>query len=100
MRILASGLCHSDDHFAKGDIGDNGALMLEGTQLDGTFRMHLGDEDIARSTVRTSHRPGCSRRIAARVSRIISSSPDSTSIERVAGRGAREGDGAAAGICG
>jgi S-(hydroxymethyl)glutathione dehydrogenase/alcohol dehydrogenase len=103
VRILASGLCHSDDHFAKGDISvghlpfcggheaagvveavgpgvstlregdhvvtafipscghcrwcasgmqalcDNGALMLEGTQLDGTFRMHLGDEDVAQA---------------------------------------------------
>jgi S-(hydroxymethyl)glutathione dehydrogenase/alcohol dehydrogenase len=28
---------------------DNGALMLEGTQLDGTFRMHLGDEDVAQA---------------------------------------------------
>jgi S-(hydroxymethyl)glutathione dehydrogenase/alcohol dehydrogenase len=103
VRIVASGLCHSDDHFAKGDISvghlpfcggheaagvveavgpgvstlregdhvvtafipscghcrwcasgmqalcDNGALMLEGTQLDGTFRMHLGDEDVAQA---------------------------------------------------
>jgi NDMA-dependent alcohol dehydrogenase len=103
VRIVASGLCHSDDHFATGDISvghlpfcggheaagvveavgpgvstlregdhvvtafipscghcrwcasgmqalcDNGALMLEGTQLDGTFRMHLGDEDVAQA---------------------------------------------------
>jgi NDMA-dependent alcohol dehydrogenase len=101
VRMAASGLCHSDDHFATGDIPvahlpfcgghegagiveavgpgvrdlavgdhivtsfipscgrcrwcasgqqnlcDNGALMLEGTQLDGTYRMHLGDEDVA-----------------------------------------------------
>jgi NDMA-dependent alcohol dehydrogenase len=103
VRIVASGLCHSDDHFATGDITvghlpicggheaagvveavgagvsrlevgdhvvttfipscghcrwcaggmqqlcDNGALMLQGTQLDGTFRMHLGDEDVAQA---------------------------------------------------
>jgi len=103
VRIVASGLCHSDDHFATGDITvghlpicggheaagvveavgpgvstlregdhvvtafipscghcrwcasgmqalcDNGALMLEGTQLDGTFRMHLDGEDVAQA---------------------------------------------------
>jgi NDMA-dependent alcohol dehydrogenase len=99
VRMVASGLCHSDDHFATGDIsvghlpfcgghegagvveavgpgvstvavGDhivtsfipscgrcrwcaggqqnlcnNGALMLEGMQLDGTFRMHSRGPD-------------------------------------------------------
>jgi NDMA-dependent alcohol dehydrogenase len=103
VRIVAAGLCHSDDHFATGDITvghlpfcggheaagvveavgqgvrdlkvgdhivtsfvpgcgrcrwcasgmqalcDNGALMLMGHQLDGTFRMHLGDEDVAQA---------------------------------------------------
>ena len=103
VRIVASGLCHSDDHFATGDITvghlpvcggheaagvveavgpgvttlrvgdhivtsfipscghcrwcasgmqnlcDNGALMLEGTQLDGTFRMHFDGEDVAQA---------------------------------------------------
>jgi S-(hydroxymethyl)glutathione dehydrogenase/alcohol dehydrogenase len=123
VRILASGLCHSDDHFAKGDISvghlpicggheaagvveavgpgvstlregdhivtafipscghcrwcasgmqalcDNGALMLEGTQLDGTFRMHLGDEDIAQAACRRSRSTPSSRRSAASRSR-------------------------------
>ena len=103
VRIVAAGLCHSDDHFATGDISvghlpfcggheaagvveavgrgvsslkvgdhivtsfipscgrcrwcasgqhnlcDNGALMLEGTQLDGSFRMHLDGEDVAQA---------------------------------------------------
>jgi NDMA-dependent alcohol dehydrogenase len=103
VRIVAAGLCHSDDHFATGDISvghlpfcggheaagvveavgpgvsgvkpgdhivtsfvpgcgrcrwcasgqqnlcDNGALMLEGTQLDGTYRMHLDGEDVAQA---------------------------------------------------
>jgi S-(hydroxymethyl)glutathione dehydrogenase/alcohol dehydrogenase len=103
VRIAASGLCHSDDHFCTGDITvghlpfcggheaagvveavgpgvstlrpgdhivtsfipgcgrcrwcasgmqnlcDNGALMLEGHQLDGTYRMHLGDEHVAQA---------------------------------------------------
>jgi S-(hydroxymethyl)glutathione dehydrogenase/alcohol dehydrogenase len=103
VRIVAAGLCHSDDHFATGDITvghlpfcggheaagvveevgpgvrglnpgdhivtsfipgcgrcrwcasgmqalcDNGALMLEGNQLDGTFRMHLGSDDVAQA---------------------------------------------------
>src|SRR6266511_4203843 len=103
VRVVATGLCHSDDHFATGDITvghlpffggheaagiveaigpgvrglsvgdhivtsfipgcgrcrwcasgqqnlcDNGALMLTGTQLDGTFRMHLGDEDVGQA---------------------------------------------------
>jgi NDMA-dependent alcohol dehydrogenase len=103
VRIVAAGLCHSDDHFATGDISvghlpfcggheaagvveavgpgvstlkvgdhivtsfipgcgrcrwcasgqqnlcDNGALMLEGTQLDGSFRMHLDGEDVGQA---------------------------------------------------
>ncbi len=103
VRMVASGLCHSDDHFATGDISvgrlpfcggheaagvveavgpgvrglevgdhivtsfipgcgrcrwcasgmqglcDNGALMLEGHQLDGTFRMHLDGQDVAQA---------------------------------------------------
>jgi NDMA-dependent alcohol dehydrogenase len=103
VRVVATGLCHSDDHVATGDITvghlpfcggheaagiveevgpgvrglsvgdqivtsfipgcgrcrwcasgqqnlcDNGALMLTGTQLDGTFRMHLDDEDVAQA---------------------------------------------------
>jgi NDMA-dependent alcohol dehydrogenase len=103
IRVVASGLCHSDDHFATGDITvghlpfcggheaagivervgagvrglsvgdhivtsfvpgcgrcrwcasgqqnlcDTGALMLTGTQLDGTFRMHLDGEDVAQA---------------------------------------------------
>jgi NDMA-dependent alcohol dehydrogenase len=103
VRIVASGLCHSDDHFATGDIRvgklpfcgghegsgvieaiglgvhglkvgdhivtsfvpgcgrcrwcasgqqnlcDNGASMLLGNQLDGTFRMHLDREDVAQA---------------------------------------------------
>lgn len=101
VRLVATGLCHSDDHFATGDIGvgtfpfagghegagiieevgpgvrslqpgdhivtafipgcgrcrwcatgqqnlcDNGALMLIGSQLDGTFRMHVDGCDVA-----------------------------------------------------
>nr|WP_322762161.1 NDMA-dependent alcohol dehydrogenase [Frankia sp. Cr2] len=100
VQLAASGLCHSDDHFAKGDISvatlpfvgghegagvveavgpgvrtlkpgdrivtafvpgcgrcrwcasgqqnicDNGALMLTGSQLDGTFRMHVDGRDV------------------------------------------------------
>jgi NDMA-dependent alcohol dehydrogenase len=103
MRMAAAGLCHSDDHFATGDIPvghlpfcgghegagvieavgpgvrglapgdhvvtsfipscgrcrwcasgqqnlcDNGALMLEGCQLDGSFRMHLDGADVAQA---------------------------------------------------
>jgi len=103
VRIIANGLCHSDDHFASGDISvghlplcggheasgvveevgpgvrtlkpgdhvvtafvpgcgrcrwcaggqqnlcDNGALMLEGHQLDGTYRMHLDGEPVAQA---------------------------------------------------
>jgi S-(hydroxymethyl)glutathione dehydrogenase/alcohol dehydrogenase len=105
VRIVASGLCHSDDHVAKADgivahfpycggheaagvveavgpgvsslkPGDHivssfipgcgrcrwcasgrqnlcatGALMGMGTQLDGSYRMHLGDLDVARSSM-------------------------------------------------
>jgi NDMA-dependent alcohol dehydrogenase len=29
------------------NLCDTGALMMTGTQLDGTFRMHLGDTDVA-----------------------------------------------------
>ena len=104
VRMVASGLCHSDEHTAKGDVTaghlprcgghegagvveavgpsvravqpgdhivtsfipscgrcrwcatgkqnlcDNGALMMKGTQLDGTFRLHLGDQDVAQSS--------------------------------------------------
>ncbi|MDZ5622374.1 NDMA-dependent alcohol dehydrogenase [Nocardioides sp. HM23] len=103
VRIVANGLCHSDDHFATGDIPvghlplcggheasgvveevgpgvrtlkpgdhvvtafvpgcgrcrwcaggqqnlcDNGALMLEGHQLDGSYRMHLDGEPVAQA---------------------------------------------------
>lgn len=103
VRIVAAGLCHSDDHFRSGDITvghlpfcggheaagvveavgpgvrsvapgdhivtsfvpgcgrcrwcasgmqnlcDNGALMLEGNQLDGSFRMHLEGEDVGQA---------------------------------------------------
>lgn len=31
------------------NLCDNGALMLEGHQLDGTYRMHLGDQDVAQA---------------------------------------------------
>jgi NDMA-dependent alcohol dehydrogenase len=101
VRLAASGLCHSDEHFATGDIGvavlpfcgghegsgvieavgpgvrglkvgdhivtsfvpgcgrcrwcangqqnlcNEGAKMLIGNQLDGTFRMHLEGRDVA-----------------------------------------------------
>ena len=104
VRMVASGLCHSDEHTAKGDVAashlprcgghegagiveaigpsvravkpgdhiitsfipscgrcrwcasgkqnlcDNGALMMKGTQLDGTFRLHLGSQDVAQSS--------------------------------------------------
>jgi NDMA-dependent alcohol dehydrogenase len=103
VRMVASGLCHSDDHFATGDITvghlpfcgghegagvveavgngvrglvvgdhivtsfipccgrcrwcasgmqnlcDNGALMLEGHQLDGSYRMQLEGADVAQA---------------------------------------------------
>jgi NDMA-dependent alcohol dehydrogenase len=105
IRIAATGLCHSDDHFTTGDItvghlpicggheaagtveavgpgvaelqvGDhvvtsfvpgcgrcrwcatghqnlceNGALLLEGTQIDGSFRMHLDGEDVGQNSM-------------------------------------------------
>lgn len=101
VRIAATGLCHSDDHFAQGDsplthapfcgghegagvveavgsevrglkpgdrvvtifisscgqcrmcvrgyqqLCDNGAMILSGTQLDGTYRMHCRGQDVA-----------------------------------------------------
>ncbi len=31
----------------QGNLCDNGAVIMEGKQLDGTYRMHLGDEDVA-----------------------------------------------------
>jgi NDMA-dependent alcohol dehydrogenase len=103
VKIAATGLCHSDDHFASGDITvghlplcggheaagvveevgpgvrslkpgdhivtsfvpscgrcrwcaggqqnlcDNGALMLEGHQLDGSYRMRLDGEPVAQA---------------------------------------------------
>ena len=103
VRMGAAGLCHSDDHFATGDIPvghlpfcgghegagvieavgpgvrglaagdhivtsfvpgcgrcrwcasgqqnlcDNGALMLAGCQLDGSFRMHLDGHDVGQA---------------------------------------------------
>ncbi len=105
VRLVASGLCHSDDHVAKADgkiahfpycgghegagvveavgpgvrslapgdhivtsfipgcgrcrwcasgmqnLCENGALMMKGTQLDGTFRMHYGGLDVGRSSL-------------------------------------------------
>jgi NDMA-dependent alcohol dehydrogenase len=105
VRLVATGLCHSDDHFATGDIPlphlpacaghegggiveevgpgvrslrpgdhivttfipscghcrwctsglhslcDNGALLFEGAQLDGTYRMHIGDTDVAQGSM-------------------------------------------------
>jgi NDMA-dependent alcohol dehydrogenase len=103
VQVAATGMCHSDDHFATGDITvghlplcggheasgvvqevgpgvrtlepgdhivtsfvpscgrcrwcaggqqnlcDNGALMLEGHQLDGSYRMHLDGEPVAQA---------------------------------------------------
>jgi NDMA-dependent alcohol dehydrogenase len=103
VRMVAAGLCHSDDHVAKADapvmhlplcgghegagiiesvgpavrtvkpgdhvvtsfipacgrcrwcasgqqnLCDNGALMLEGCQLDHTFRLHSGGQDVGQS---------------------------------------------------
>jgi NDMA-dependent alcohol dehydrogenase len=103
VRMIAAGLCHSDDHFARGDIPfatypacgghegagiveavgpdvtrvvpgdhivtsfvpscghcrmcatgrqnicDNGALITVGTQLDGTYRMHVDARDVAQN---------------------------------------------------
>jgi S-(hydroxymethyl)glutathione dehydrogenase/alcohol dehydrogenase len=105
VRLVASGLCHSDDHVAKGDgrighfpycgghegagvveavgpgvrgldVGDHivtsfipgcgrcrfcgrgqqnlcatGALLMQGSQLDGSFRMHHEGRDVARSSL-------------------------------------------------
>ncbi|MGO8860700.1 MAG: NDMA-dependent alcohol dehydrogenase [Acidimicrobiales bacterium] len=105
VRLVASGLCHSDDHVAKADgkiahfpycgghegagvveavgpgvrslapgdhivtsfipgcgrcrwcaggmqnLCENGALMMKGTQLDGTFRMHYQGQDVGRSSL-------------------------------------------------
>ena len=105
IRIAAAGMCHSDDHFATGDmplgispycgghegagvveaIGpgvhsvrpgdhvvlsfipgcgrcrwcasgmqnlcDNGAMMMGGTQLDGTYRMHLDGKDVGQMSM-------------------------------------------------
>jgi NDMA-dependent alcohol dehydrogenase len=104
VRLVASGLCHSDEHVAKGDgkIGhfpycgghegagvveevgsgvislkagdhivtsfipgcgrcrwcaagmqnlcDNGALMMQGSQMNGSFRMHYQGQNVARSS--------------------------------------------------
>ena len=104
VRMVASGLCHSDEHVAKADVPygcfplcgghegagvvmgcgpgvttlapgdhivtsfipgcgrclwcasgkqnlcDNGALMMGGTQLDGTFRMHLNGQDVGQNS--------------------------------------------------
>jgi len=103
VRYVSAGLCHSDDHLAKGDVPsahypycgghegagiveavgsgvtnvkvgdhvvasflptcgrcrwcasgqqnlcDNGAFMMRGTQLDGTFRLHHGGVDVAQA---------------------------------------------------
>jgi S-(hydroxymethyl)glutathione dehydrogenase/alcohol dehydrogenase len=105
VRLVASGLCHSDDHVAKADgkishfpycgghegagvveavgpgvravrVGDhivtsfipgcgrcrfcgsgmqnlceNGALLMQGSQLDGSFRMHYEGRNVARSSL-------------------------------------------------
>ena len=105
VKMVASGLCHSDDHVAKADgkvahfpycgghegagvveavgagvrsvepgdhivtsfipgcgrcrfcargmqnLCDNGALLMQGSQLDGTFRMHYEGKDVARSSL-------------------------------------------------
>jgi S-(hydroxymethyl)glutathione dehydrogenase/alcohol dehydrogenase len=105
VRLVASGLCHSDDHVAKGDgkidhfpycgghegagvveavgpgvrsleVGDHvvtsfipgcgrcrfcghgqqnlcatGALIMKGSQLDGSFRMHFEGRNVARSSL-------------------------------------------------
>ncbi|GAB2858057.1 NDMA-dependent alcohol dehydrogenase [Actinocorallia aurea] len=105
VKFAASGLCHSDDHLAKGDVPsahmpycgghegagvvvkvgpgvrglevgdhvvaafipgcgrcrwcasgqqnlcDNGAFMMLGTQLDGTFRLHAKGQDIAQASL-------------------------------------------------
>jgi NDMA-dependent alcohol dehydrogenase len=105
VKMMAAGLCHSDDHLAKGDVPsghfpycgghegagiveavgsavrsvkpgdhvvmafvpgcgrcrwcasglqtlcDNVAMMLLGTQLDGTFRMHVDGEDVGQAAM-------------------------------------------------
>ncbi|MGH8997921.1 MAG: NDMA-dependent alcohol dehydrogenase [Acidimicrobiia bacterium] len=105
VRMVAAGLCHSDDHFATGDVPsghfplcgghegagvvervgsavrtvtpgdhvvlafipacgrcrwcaggmqnlcDNGALLMLGTQLDGTYRMHVDGTDVAQTAM-------------------------------------------------
>ena len=105
VRLAATGLCHSDDHFATNDIPlphlpvcaghegagvveavgpdvqslrpgdhivtsfipscghcrwcasglqtlcDNGAMLFDGTQLDGTFRMHVDGRDVAQAAM-------------------------------------------------
>jgi S-(hydroxymethyl)glutathione dehydrogenase/alcohol dehydrogenase len=105
VRMVASGLCHSDDHVAKADgkishfpycgghegagvveavgpgvravkagdhivtsfipgcgrcrfcgsgrqnLCENGALLMQGSQLDGSFRMHYEGRDVARSSL-------------------------------------------------
>jgi Zn-dependent alcohol dehydrogenase len=105
IRMAASGLCHTDDHFATGDVSsgwlpfcgghegagiveavgagvlgvdvgdhivtsfipscgqcrwcangqhnlcDNGAYIMAGTQLDGTFRMHLNGQPVGQSAM-------------------------------------------------
>lgn len=105
VKYTAAGLCHSDDHVAKGDVPsahypycgghegagvvqavgskvrdlepgdhvvasfipgcgrcrwcgegkqnlcDNGAFMMLGTQLDGTFRLHHGGQDVAQCSL-------------------------------------------------
>ena len=105
VRVVATGLCHSDDHFATNDIPlphlpvcaghegagvveeigpgverlrpgdhivtsfipscghcrwcasglqslcDNGAMLFDGTQLDGTFRMHVDGRDVAQGAM-------------------------------------------------
>jgi NDMA-dependent alcohol dehydrogenase len=105
VRLIATGLCHSDDHFATNDIPlphlpvcaghegagivedigpgverlrpgdhivtsfipscghcrwcasglqslcDNGAMLFDGTQLDGTFRMHVDGRDVAQGAM-------------------------------------------------
>lgn len=104
VQFAATGLCHSDDHCAKGDVGvahlpycgghegagivqevgpgvrdlkvgdhivtsfipgcgrcrwcasgmqnlcDTGALMMTGSQLDGTFRKHFNGQDVAQAS--------------------------------------------------
>jgi S-(hydroxymethyl)glutathione dehydrogenase/alcohol dehydrogenase len=105
VEFAACGLCHSDDHLAKGDMQlghlpycgghegagvvlevgpgvrglavgdhivtsfipgcgkcrwcaggqqnlcDNGALLMTGSQMDGSFRMHIGDTDVGQGSL-------------------------------------------------